>query len=492
MNETYLAFDLGAESGRGVLAAFDGERIALNEAGRFPTTRDSKERGADRVWRWGYRQIVREIEQILLASEAGARLAGVAVDTWGVDFGLLDASDRLIEEPVCYRDDSHAEAMQEILGRLPAEQLWRRTGIQMMPFNTLFQLRAAQRRNPAVLERARKLLFMPDLLAGSIAGAMPAASELTIASTSQMLDPDTRRWNSALLESLSLPAHFLQPIVEAGACYGKTAGGTVVRATAGHDTASAVAASPATPDKPWAFLSSGTWSLLGVERPEPSVTDEAFRLKLSNEIGLQGTTRLLRNIMGLWLVQECRRSLGRSGEASTYEHLAALAAAMPAGGPIVDAADSRFLAPADMPAEIRAACAQSGQTPPADVAGLIRCCLDSLAYAYCRTLEGLESLLGQRFSVLHVVGGGSKNRVLNQLTADACGVVVTAGPAEATATGNVLAQMLGSGALASWDEARQVCRNSFEPEIFLPDQAAHEQWLTRIAVLADNVGLADN
>jgi len=479
MNDTYLAFDLGAESGRGVLAEFDGSRITLNEAGRFPTTRDSKDLGTDGVWRWDYHQIVSEIQAILGRSEQQHKLAGVAVDTWGVDFGLLDEAGALIEEPVCYRDASHGAAMEETLTRLSLEDLWRYTGIQLLPFNTIFQVRAAQKRNPAVLDKASRMLFMPDLLASGLLEKPLATSELTIASTSSMLEPVSRTWNTALLERLGLPTHFLMPIVEPGALYGQTRGGTAVRATAGHDTASAVAAAPATSGKRWAYLSSGTWSLLGVERNAPELSDEAMRLKLSNEIGVLGTTRLLKNIMGLWLVQESRRSLARGGEELSYDTLTKLAAAAPSNGPIFDAADSRFLAPADMPSEIRAACIETGQRPPEDVGALIRCCLDSLALAYRRTLLDLESLLGERYEVLHILGGGTKNKLLNQLAADACGIPVVAGPAEATAVGNVLAQMVGRGVLSNWEEARQVCRNSFEPETFTPNAAAHQQWLDR-------------
>ncbi|MDR3708364.1 MAG: rhamnulokinase [Capsulimonadaceae bacterium] len=479
MNDVYLAFDLGAESGRGVTAEFDGNKLSLTEAGRFPTTRDSKDPGPDGVWRWDYRQIVKQIQAILTRIERDQRLSGVAVDTWGVDFGLLDASGTLIEEPVCYRDDSHLVAMNEMLTRIPAEDLWSATGIQLLPFNTLYQLRAAQVRNAPVLEQASRLLFMPDLLASGLLDKPVATSELTIASTSQLLDPTTRTWNRALIERAGLPSHFLQPIVEPGTLYGTTAGGTVVRATAGHDTASAVAATPAEPGKKWAFLSSGTWSLLGVERSKPELSIEAFKLGLSNEIGVLGTTRLLKNIMGLWLVQESRRSLARSGQELSYSELTSLAAAAPDAGPLVDAADRRFLAPADMPSELRNACAQTGQTPPESTGELIRCALDSLALAYRRTLLGLESVLGEKYDVLHIIGGGTQNKLLNQLAADATGVPVVAGPAEATAVGNVLAQMVGRGVLSGYDQARAVCRNSFQPETFLPNPSAHQRWIER-------------
>ncbi|HEY3332831.1 MAG TPA: rhamnulokinase family protein [Capsulimonadaceae bacterium] len=479
MNQTFLAFDLGAESGRGVLAEFDGQKLTLSEAGRFPTTGDAKEPGPDGVWRWDYREIVSQIRGILKAAEADHKLSGVAVDTWGVDFGLIDAAGELIEDPACYRDASHGAAMDETLGRMSGEDLWAETGIQLMPFNTLFQVRAIQKRSPDVLAKAARLLFMPDLLASALVGNPAGASELTIASTSQMLDPRTQTWNTRLLDRLGLPYHFLQPIVKPGATYGTTPGGTVVRATGGHDTASAVAAVPAIDGKTWAYISSGTWSLLGIESETPVLGLDAYKMGLSNEIGVRGATRLLKNIMGLWLVQECRRSLARAGREYDYATLTMLAAGAPPDGPVVDATHHRFLAPADMPTELRAACIETGQTPPSGDAELIRCCLDSLALAYRRTLHAIEGVVGTKFEVLHIVGGGTKNLLLNQLAADACGIPVVAGPGEATAVGNVLTQMVGSGAVASWEEARQVCRNSFDPETFLPNAATRSEWLAR-------------
>jgi rhamnulokinase len=295
----------------------------------------------------------------------------------------------------------------------------------------------------------------------------------------------TREWNRALLAQLDIPSHFLSPIVDPAAGYGATGGGTPVFAAAGHDTASAVAAVPAAPGATWAYISSGTWSLVGVERPQPLLTTEALHMKLSNEIGVGRQTRLLKNVMGLWLVQECRRSLARTrGDEYGYEQLTALAEAAPGNGPLVDGADHRFITPDDMPSEIRKACIETGQTPPEDVAALIRCCLDSLALAYRRTLTDLERVLDVRFDVVHIVGGGTKNRLLNQLAANACGIPVVAGPAEATAAGNVLAQMVGCGEVADWSQARQVSLASFQPETFVPDPSALDAWRERDAAFA--------
>lgn len=480
--QNYLAIDLGAESGRGVLAAWDGERLTLRELRRFPTGRGEEDLGADGVRRWDFERLWAEIDATLAQaqSEDGA-LAGVGVDSWGVDFGLLDAQGQLLEPPVHYRDVSHPEAMQEVLNVVPADELWDATGIQLLPFNTLFQLRARQKRDPRLLERAQHLLMIPDLLHSRLMGGASLGVERTNASTTQCLDPHTKNWNTELLERLQLPTHFLGTLTDAGNRLGITPGGVPVWAPATHDTGSAVVAVPAqTGEGPWAFLSSGTWSLLGVERPEPVLDRAAFQAGLSNEGGVGDTTRLLQNIMGLWLVQECRRSLRRrEGREYSYPELAALAEAAPADGPLFDATAHRFLAPSDMIAEIAAACRESGQTPPSDIGPLIRCCLDSLALAYRRALRGLETLLGQRFTTLHIVGGGAQNRLLNQLAADACGIPVVAGPSEATALGNALAQLVASGAVKDWAEARAVCRRSSPTETFMPDPAASARWQER-------------
>ena len=472
----YLAFDLGAESGRGVLGSYDGDRLSLTEVGRFPTTRGAADIGADGVRRWDFERIWGEIDRIRIEVEAGGPLDGVAVDTWGVDFGLLDENGVLLEQPLCYRDDSFPPALSELTAKLGKEAIWDATGIQFMSFNTLFQLYAAQKRDPGLLERARTLLFMPDLIASRLTGGIYDGVESTIASTSQMIDPTTQSWNLELLGKAGIPTHFLPTIVPAGSWIGHTSGGTPVFATAGHDTGAAVAAVPASGDKTWAFLSSGTWSLLGVELSSPNLTEHALALGFSNEGGINGTTRFLKNIMGLWLVQECKRSLARDGFDYSYEELVKLAQAAPEGGPLIDAVDSRFMAPADMPTEIRAACVQSGKPLASDTGALIRCCYESLAAAYAKSIHALNDILGTEIEVLHIVGGGTKNALLNQWAADATGITVVAGPDEATAAGNILIQMVGSGALNEWIEARAVCRRSFSPTTYVPDPEASKRW----------------
>ena len=469
----FLAFDLGAESGRGVLATYAGGRLSLSELGRFVTNRGDEDWGKDGIRRWDFERIWGEVSGIL---ESAGQLDGVGVDSWGVDFGLLDSAGKLMEAPVQYRDDSHPIAMQDALTSVSRESIWEATGIQFMPFNTVYQLLARHRRCPEMLEQAERLLMIPDLLHNRLTGGRSRCVETTNASTTQLLNPHTRQWNHAILAELGLPSQFLGQIVEAGGRIGETDGGVPVYAPATHDTGSAVVAVPGESARPWAFLSSGTWSLLGVERPSPLVTHDALLQGFSNEAGVAGTTRLLTNIMGLWLVQECRRSLKKAGQDHTYEELSALAAGAPEGGPVIDASSTGFLAPADMPEAIRAACLRTGQSAPDGAGALIRCCLESLALAYRRKLAALELLQGRRFEVLHIVGGGSRNRLLNQWTADACGIPVVAGPAEATAAGNALAQMVAADAIPSWEAARDVSRRSFDVETFEPDANAASRW----------------
>ena len=466
--QRYLALDLGAESGRGILAHFDGDRLTMEEVGRFATGQGEGDLGPDGVRHWDIDRIGTEVESLLAKAETMAgTLHGVGVDTWGVDFGLLDARGNLLEAPVHYRDERHPIAMADVHGLLDTAEIWALTGIQFMPFNTLYQLYARQKRAPGLLDKAANLLMMPDLLHHRLTAGRSLKGEITNASTTQIVNPRTRDWEPSLLTKLGLPSHFLGEIVPAGSKLGVTESGVPVYAPGTHDTASAVAATPAAPGTRWAFLSSGTWSLLGVELPEPNLSQQAFQDGFSNELGVGNTVRFLKNIMGLWLVQECRRSLARTeGKEFSYPELAALAEAAPEGGPIIDATAHRFLAPPDMAAEIRAACRESGLPAPEGVGPLIRCCLDSLADAYRQAIGELERMLSTKFDVLHIVGGGSQNRLLNQLTANACGIPVIAGPSEATAIGNVLGQFVASGAVTDWQQARTVARLSFPTETF--------------------------
>jgi rhamnulokinase len=478
--QIFLAIDLGAESGRGVLGSFDGTRVTLEEIGRFPTGARAITH-ADGTIRWDIDNLFSEAESLVaLARErTGGALAGVGIDSWGVDFGLLDKSGRLIAPPVCYRDRSHGEAREAMLKQISAEEIWDATGIQGMPFNTLYQLAAIAKRDPKQLEAADRLLLIPDLIANRLTGGAHRSVEVSNGSTTQMMSPGATAWNTGLLERVGLPTHFLSPTVTPSTRIGETVGAVPVYAPATHDTASAVAAAPVSGDRSWAFLSSGTWSLLGYELPSPVVDRTAMQAGFSNERGIDGTTRFLKNIMGLWLVQECRKCLKQiDGRDYSYEELTKLAAAAPTGS-LVDAVNDRFLNPVDMVAEIRRACKDSGQAQPETAGELVRCCLESLALAYRRACRQIESLLGRKIEVLHVIGGGSQNDLLNQWTADACGIPVYAGPSEATALGNILAQMIGAGIVKDWAEARQISRASSSVREFLPNAIEHARWTHR-------------
>lgn len=483
----FLAIDLGAESGRGVVASFDGECVTLKELGRFATGRGADDRCPDGVQRWDFPRILAEIQGLVSRARAdyGDALSGVGVDSWGVDFGLLDRTGNLLAAPVCYRDNSHPVAMEAAHKRIPSEEIWDATGIQHLSFNSLYQLLAIQARDPDLLSRADRLLMMSDLLHAQLMGNKGRGVERTNGSTTQMMTPGAGAWNIPLLERLGLPHHFLPEIVDAGTRLGVTPDGLPVYTPPTHDTASAVAAAPARPGTNWAFLSSGTWSLLGAELASPLVTRQALSLGFSNEGGVGGTTRFLKNIMGLWLVQQSRKSLTKeTGREFTYPELVQLAQAARADGPLIDAVHSRFLNPADMATEIRAACRESGQTEPIEPGALIRCCLESLALAYRVAVRDLGNLLGRPFDTVNIIGGGSQNHLLNQWTADACGITVLAGPSEATAVGNALGQLVGAGLIRGWADAREVCRRSFQPQIFEPSPGSENRWAEREARLS--------
>jgi rhamnulokinase len=481
----YLAVDLGAESGRGVLGEFDGKRVSLREIGRFATGRGDEDSCPDGVQRWDIDRIFAATRDLIPIAKdlAGGEIGGIGVDSWGVDFGLFDGAGALLARPVCYRDRSHLAARDAVLERITDGELWDETGIQGMAFNTIYQIEAMLRREPSLLERAKRLLLIPDLLHNLLMGGGHDAVEATDASTTQMMHPGAGDWNFGLLERLGLPSHFLGPTIGAGSRIGSTRAGIPIYASATHDTASAVVAAPyAASDAAgadWAFLSSGTWSLIGAEIGAPVMSRNAMRLKFSNEGGVGGSIRFLKNIVGLWLVQQSRRSIQiESGREYTYAELVALAEQAPPG-PLIDAVGDRFLNPRDMVEEIQTACAESGQSKPGTPGEIVRCCLESLALSYRRSLRDLVHLLGRPISVLHIVGGGSQNALLNQLAADACGIPVLAGPSEATALGNVLGQMVGAGAIKDWREARVVSCRSFTPARYLPRPTEHDRWSER-------------
>jgi rhamnulokinase len=473
VSKRFLAFDLGAESGRAMLGTLEGGSLgslSIEELHRFPNI-------PVRILsslHWDALRLFHEICQGLAVAGRDRRLAldGIGIDTWGVDFGLLGADGSLCGNPRHYRDSRNNSILEKVLSIVSREEIFAQTGIQFMQINSLVQLYAMKTAGDPALVSARTLLMMPDLFSYWLTGV--ARNELTIASTSQFYNPREKRWAVELFEKLKLPASILGQIVEPGTSLGPllpsvaaTAGlsAVPVYATGGHDTASAVAAAPAE-GSDWLYISSGTWSLMGAELDEPVINNRLLEMNLTNEMGAGGKVRLLKNIAGLWLLQECRRAWALEGAEFTYDDLARQAAAAKPFVAILD--PDAFLEPGDMPRRIAEYCKSTRQRPPASSAEISRMILESLALRYRQVLEMIESLLERRFAVIHIVGGGSQNQVLNQFVADATGRLVIAGPGEATAIGNVLIQAIGSGALSGLDEARAVVRRSFPTRVIEP------------------------
>jgi rhamnulokinase len=467
------AVDLGARSGRVALGEFDGERLSVREVHRFTNVplQDGEHLS------WDVSGLYDAVLDGLAAAGDEADVASVGVDTWGVDYGLLDRDGRLVENPVHYRDSRTDGALDALFEEVPAREVYERTGIQLMPINTLVQLYAATRAGDGALEQAETLLLIPDLFHYWLSGV--AACEFTNATTTQCLDPRAQAWATDLLDRLRLPSEVfpevIRPATQLGALLDEVAERTrlrraVVVAPATHDTGSAVAAVPFRHPEA-AYISAGTWSLVGVELEAPLIDDRTFAANLTNEGGIDGTIRLLRNVSGLWLLQDCQRSWASEGSVLDDAEVVAQAANAPALRSFIEPNDPVFLAPGDMPGRIRAFCERTGQPVPEDARAVARCVLESLALKYRQTLELITQATGTTPPEVHIVGGGSRNELLCQWTADATGVPVLAGPEEATVVGNLLAQALALGELTSLAQARDVVRASFEPTIYEPSGA---------------------
>jgi rhamnulokinase len=467
---TMAAVDLGAQSGRVVLGRFDGKRISIEEVRRF----DNVPVLAAGTLHW---DVLRLYEDVLAGLSAAARdshdIDSVGVDSWGVDFALVDRVGALIGSPVHHRDRRTEGAMERVFARVPARELYERTGIQLMPINTLFQLFVMAESGDRALEVAHRLLFIPDLFHFWLSGV--ASCELTNATTSQCYDPRAQAWATDILAQLGLPAEVFRETVHPsvlGPFRSEVAERTRLRraavvAPATHDTASAVVATPLR-DPGSVYISAGSWSLVGMELHEPLITDETFAANLTNEGGLGGTTRLLRNVDGLWLLHECRNAWRAGGQAWDFPELIRMAEDAPPLRSFVEPNDPRFLAPGDVPDRIRAFCAESGQAVPADAGAVVRCVLESLALKHRQAIQLLAEATGLAPAQVHIVGGGALNALLCQWTADAAGLPTLAGPVEATAIGNIAAQAIALGELSSLDEAREVIRASFEPTVYEP------------------------
>lgn len=479
----FLAFDLGAESGRAVAGVFHNETLRLEDVHRFAT-------GGTRILDMLYWDALRLFDEIkrglgMAVSAHGTEWAGLGIDTWAVDFGLLGQGDALLGNPRHYRDHLNDGVMEAAFATLPRQAIYERTGIQFLQFNTLYQLLALQKSAPYLLDNARTLLLMPDLFGFWLTGVK--ATEWSNATSTQMADPRTRAWADDLIAAFSLPRSILTDIIPAGTRLGALrpdiareagCGALSVIAPGTHDTASAVVAVPADSAEggSWAYISSGTWSLVGVETNTPLITPQTLAADFTNEGGVCGTVRVLKNVMGLWLVQECRRAWMRQGHDHGYAHLTALAHDAPAFGPLIEPDDGRFLVPDDMPAAIRAFCLATGQTSPDTEGAFVRCCLESLALKYRWVLERLEEVRGEPVDTIHIVGGGSQNKLLCQLTANATQKRVVAGPVEATAIGNILMQAAGTGHISGLAQARAIVRRSFPLDTYTPDAANKERW----------------
>jgi len=488
----YLAVDLGAESGRVIAGRLDDGQIRLDELHRFAN--GPVEVAGTR--RWDVLALWREIQSGLAkgAAKYGSQIVSIGVDTWGVDYVLMSAKDEVLGHPYHYRDPRTTGMLAQACSRVSRRDIFAQTGIQFMELNTLYQLLAMQLSDPELLRSAARFLMIPDYLNWLLCGSRVV--EFTNATTTQCFDPVGRKWAVELLRSLGIPTRFLPEVVPPGTRLGNLRDEVAARtglprvpvvAPATHDTGAAVAAVPTerTGRADWAYISSGTWSLIGVEVEDAIVSDAALALNVTNEGGIDGTYRLLKNVMGLWLVQECRRSFERAGKSFEYEQLVQQAQQAEPFRSLVNPDDSRFLSPPDMVHAMQEVCRSSGELVPETEGQLVRCALESLALKYRRVLEGIESLTGQRVAVIHVVGGGSKNELLNQFTANACGRPVIAGPTEATALGNVLLQARTAGDVGTLSEIREVVRRSSEMRTYEPQ--AVEQWnaayerFTRIA-----------
>ena len=469
----HLACDLGAESGRVMLGTLDAGKLTVEEIHRFPNTPIQQD---GRIY-WDIAALFDGVKAGL--KKAAARklpLASISTDSWGVDYVLLDAEGSIIPPTFHYRDSRTEQGVGNAYAKTDWNTIFAETGIQFLPFNTIFQLAAEK---PERLAKAHRLLNIGDGFNFLLSGV--AQAEQSLASTSQLYNPRTRTWSKPLIETLGLPPGLFPPLVPSGTRLGQLRpelaeatglpAGLEVIATCSHDTGAAVAAVPVSgPD--WAYLISGTWSPMGIETPEPILTGACRDQGFTNETGCGGTVRLLKNLVGLWLVQECRRHWAKAGPDYDYPTLTRLAEQAPPFVSLIDPADPRLMSPGDMPEKIAAFCRETKQPVPASPGAFVRCALESLALSYRRTFEQIEELTGRKIRRLHVLGGGSKNALLNQFIANALGIPVIAGPAEASATGNLLIQAIALGHLPSLAAARDVVRRSSAIETVSPRETA--------------------
>lgn len=471
-----LAFDFGASSGRAILGIYDGQELNIEEIHRF--SNDPVEVNGSLYW--DVLRLFYEIKQgIQKCALKGHRdISSIAVDTWGVDFGLLDGNGDLLGNPYHYRDKRTHGMMEKVFKLIPKEEIYNKTGIEFMWFNTILQIFSMKNQDSPLLREAKTLLLMPDLFNYFLTGVK--AAEYSISSTTQLMDSTAGKWSDEIISSLGLPGELFANIVKPGTVIGtlkadlaKELGVSELKvvAVAAHDTQSAIASVPAEGEQ-FAYISCGTWSLMGVETDAPIISEKSSRMSFTNEGGVEGKTTFMKNIMGLWLVQECKRQWDREGRNLSYSQLEDMCRGSRPFEAFIDPDDALFISPGDMPARVREFCRKTGQTVPQTEGDVIRCIMQSLALKYRMTVEALEDITGKNLNVIHMVGGGIKDRVLCQFTANATGRKVVAGPVEATAIGNLMVQVMALGHVKDLKEIRRVVSRSFSPEIYQPDDFA--------------------
>ena len=468
----FLAFDLGATSGRAILGSVDNGRLASEEVYRFPNA--VKE--IDGKYYWDIYSLYDHFKAALKeVASRGVKVESIGIDTWGVDFGCIGEDGSILGLPRAYRDPYTDGIPEEVFKVIPKEELYGITGTQIMNFNTIFQIYAQHKEADSPIHKAKEILYMPDLMAYMLTGEK--VCEYTDASTSGLIDPRTRDFDRSLLERLGIDSSILRPIVQPGTRVGvlkeeicKATGmdPVPVIAVAGHDTASAIAAVPAE-DEHFAYLSSGTWSLMGIESPVPVIDSKSYEYNVTNEGGIEGTTRFLKNITGMWLLEQSRKTWAAEGRNYTYAEIEAMGREEIGFPSTIDPDDPRFAAPKDMDAEIKAAVAESGQPVPQNDAQMISCIYHSLTKKYKDVIAMLQNFASFTIDKLHVIGGGSANKFVSQLTADTLGMPVIAGPVEGTAIGNIMMQAKVAGLVKDRWEMRRIIADSIEVKTYMPN-----------------------
>ncbi len=470
MTKRVLAFDFGASSGRAIIGCFDGDKITLEEVHRF--SNDPVSVGGTVYW--DVLRLFYEIKQGIIKAKIAGGFDSIGIDTWGVDFGLIDSEGKLMENPVHYRDARTAGLVDEAFKTMPKEKLYGITGIQFMELNTLFQLISLKKYRPWMLERADKMLFMPDLFGYMLTGKMCA--EYSIASTSQLIDLDKRMWSKEILDAFGIKESVFAPLVQPGTVLGELSkeiceecgvDPVPVISVCGHDTQSAITSVPCE-DGDFAFLSSGTWSLFGTELDKPIVNETSMNINITNEGGFDGSTGFLKNIIGLWLIQESRRQWKREGKEYSYADLEKLALAAEPFKCFIDPDAPEFVPHGNIPERVREFCRKTGQYVPETVGEIMRCIYESLAMKYRLTFEKLRECTERDYPVIHVIGGGTKDGLLCQMTANSCDRTVKAGPIEATVMGNVAVQLMSNGSVKNIGQARKIVADSSELKTFEP------------------------